>query len=176
MYDLTRSRLALVAGMALLLVACGSDVPEEPAAGETVVSPGPSGSGAPDALAILEALYPERGAPPVGLVIADLVEGDGATASPGQRVVMQYWGLRWSDAGTFDASWTRGEPFTFRLGAQPQQVITGWEIGVEGMRVGGRRVLVIPPDLAYGDLGAGNVIGPGETLFFVVDLVDTDAP
>ena len=173
MRDLVRTPLSLLVGAALALAACASDASDQPASGDPAPAPG-SGSGtAPDALAILESLYPERAEPPTALVITDLTEGDGATATTGQAAVVQYWGLRWSDGGTFDASWTRGQPFTFALGAG--QVIAGWDLGVEGMRVGGRRVLVIPPDLAYGDRGAGNVIGPGETLVFIVDLVDMGA-
>jgi len=164
------SRAVLLAVTVLMLSACATDAAEE----STVTEPSaPSASqpgGQPDAPAILASLYPDRTEPPIELVITDLVEGDGAAITAGEGAVMQYWGLRWSDGGTFDASWTRGQPFTFQLGVG--QVITGWDRGVEGMRVGGRRVLVIPPSLAYGDRGAGDVIGPGETLVFVVDLVD----
>lgn len=173
MRDLVRTPLSLLVGAALALAACASDAADQPASGEPAPAPGSGAGAAPDALAILESLYPDRAEPPTELVITDLTEGDGATATAGQAAVVQYWGLRWSDGGTFDASWTRGQPFTFALGTG--QVISGWDLGVEGMRVGGRRVLVIPPDLAYGDRGAGNVIGPGETLVFIVDLVDTGA-
>jgi peptidylprolyl isomerase len=90
-------------------------------------------------------------------------------------------GVRWSDGGEFDSSWDSGQPLRFQLGAG--QLIPGWERGVAGeglpvdaMRVGGRRSLIIPPELAYGDRGAGGVIGPDETLVFVVDLVDVDPP
>jgi len=159
-------------GAALALSACASETVDEPAAGEPA-APAADAATAPDALAILDALYPDRGEPPTELVIEDLTVGDGPAISAGQGAVVQYWGLRWSDAGTFDSSWSRGAPFTFALGTG--QVIAGWDRGVEGMQVGGRRVLVIPPSLAYGDRGAGNVIGPGETLVFIVDLVGTDA-
>jgi peptidylprolyl isomerase len=165
------ARISLLVGAALALAACASDAGDEPASGEPAAPATSDAMTAPDALAILDSLYPERGEPPVELVITDLTEGDGAVATAGRSAVVQYWGLRWSDAGTFDSSWSRGQPFTFALGAG--QVITGWDVGVDGMRVGGRRVLVIPPGLAYGDRGAGNVIGPGETLVFIVDLVDT---
>jgi peptidylprolyl isomerase len=165
-----RTRFTLLVGAALALAACASDASDQPAAGEPA-APSATGPGtAPDATAILEELYPGRGEPPTQLVVTDLTEGDGVAVGAGQRAVVQYWGLRWSDGGTFDSSWSRGQPFTFVLGAG--QVISGWDIGVEGMRVGGRRVLVVPPAFAYGDGGAGNVIGPGETLVFVVDLVD----
>jgi peptidylprolyl isomerase len=167
------ARISLLVGAALALAACASDTADDGASGEPS-APAASDTGtAPDATAILEALYPDRDEPPTELVVTDLIEGEGAVVSAGQRAVVQYWGLRWSDGGTFDSSWSRGQPFTFALGAG--QVITGWDVGVDGMRVGGRRVLVIPPGLAYGDRGAGNVIGPGETLVFIVDLVDTGA-
>jgi peptidylprolyl isomerase len=107
--------------------------------------------------------------PPSDLVTEDLTVGDGAEAAPGQEVEVHYVGVSWSTGGQFDASWDRGQPFSFGLGAG--QVIAGWDQGVSGMRVGGRRRLTIPPHLGYGDRGAGGVIGPGETLVFVVDLL-----
>lgn len=109
-----------------------------------------------------------EGDPPADLVIEDVVVGDGTEAKAGMQVTVDYAGADWSDGFEFDASWNRGEPFTFRLGAG--EVIAGWDQGVAGMRVGGRRRLTIPPDLAYGSRGAGGVIGPDETLIFVVDL------
>jgi peptidylprolyl isomerase len=108
--------------------------------------------------------------PPTELVIDDLTVGDGAEATPGSTVTAHYVGVAHSTGEQFDASWDRGAPLDFRLGVG--QVIRGWDDGIAGMRVGGRRRLVIPPHLAYGDRGAGRVIGPGETLVFVVDLVD----
>ncbi len=118
---------------------------------------------------VTDGLVPADGTePPSELQVEDLVVGDGELASPGDLLSVQYVGVRWSDGGEFDASWGRGQPLEFQLGAG--QVISGWEQGVEGMRVGGRRVITIPPQLAYGDRGAGGVIGPGETLVFVVDL------
>lgn len=110
-----------------------------------------------------------EGPPPTGLEIEDLVVGDGDEARPGQRVAVHYLGVAWSTGSKFDASWDRGEPFEFGLGAG--EVIAGWDRGVAGMRVGGRRRLTIPPDLAYGRRGAGGVIKGGETLVFVVDLL-----
>jgi peptidylprolyl isomerase len=107
--------------------------------------------------------------PPADLEITDLVVGDGAEARQGQAVKVHYVGVAFSTGEEFDASWNRGEPFAFPLGAG--RVITGWDQGVAGMRVGGRRQLVIPPHLGYGDRGAGGVIKPGETLIFVVDLL-----
>src|SRR5690349_1566767 len=108
--------------------------------------------------------------PPTELVITDITEGDGAEASAGSQVSVHYVGVAHSTGEEFDASYNRGAPLDFRLGIG--QVIQGWDQGVQGMKVGGRRQLVIPPHLAYGDRGAGGVIGPGETLIFVVDLVD----
>lgn len=95
--------------------------------------------------------------------------GDGAEAVAGSVVTVHYVGVAWSTAQQFDASWDRNEPFGFRLGSG--QVIGGWDQGVAGMRVGGRRRLTIPPHLGYGDAGAGGVIRGGETLVFVVDLL-----
>ena len=97
-----------------------------------------------------------------------MVEGDGARARSGDTVSVQYAGVAWSTGQEFDASYERGEPFPFSLGAG--EVIPGWDEGVAGMRVGERRVLVIPADLAYGAEGAPPAIGPDETLVFVVDL------
>jgi peptidylprolyl isomerase len=109
------------------------------------------------------------GEPPAELEITDIWEGDGRAASAGDRVTVHYVGVAHSTGEEFDASWNRGEPLSFQLGAG--QVIAGWDQGVQGMKVGGRRQLIIPPDLAYGDRGAGNRIAPGETLIFVCDLV-----
>jgi peptidylprolyl isomerase len=109
------------------------------------------------------------GPAPDQLEVTDLSEGDGAEAAAGKTVQVHYVGVAHSTGEEFDASYNRGEPLTFRLGTG--QVISGWDQGVQGMKVGGRRRLVIPPDLAYGDRGAGGVIKPGETLIFVVDLV-----
>ena len=109
------------------------------------------------------------GPPPADLEITDIWEGDGKVASAGDTVKVHYVGVAHSSGEEFDASWNRGEPLEFRLGAG--QVIAGWDQGVQGMRVGGRRQLIIPPGLAYGDRGAGRSIAPGETLIFVCDLV-----
>jgi peptidylprolyl isomerase len=107
--------------------------------------------------------------PPAELQIDDLVVGDGDEAVPGRDVEVHYVGVAWSNGEQFDASWDRGDPFTFPLGGG--RVIKGWDQGVAGMKVGGRRRLTIPPQLAYGDRGAGGAIAPGETLVFVVDLL-----
>ena len=108
--------------------------------------------------------------PPADLVITDVTEGDGAEATSGSTVSVHYVGVAHSSGEEFDASYNRGTPLQFRIGVG--QVIQGWDQGVEGMKVGGRRQLVIPPHLGYGDRGAGGVIKPGETLIFVVDLLE----
>lgn len=108
-------------------------------------------------------------APPTELVIEDLTVGDGPEAEAGKPVEVHYVGVSWSTKQQFDASWDRGDTFGFRLGVG--QVITGWDQGVVGMRLGGRRRITIPPHLGYGAAGAGGVIGPNETLVFVVDLL-----
>jgi len=112
--------------------------------------------------------FPE-GEPPTELQITDEVVGDGPEATPGSTVSTHYVGVAWSTGDEFDASYNRGAPLDFRVGVG--QVIAGWDQGITGMRVGGRRRLVIPPHLGYGARGAGGAIGPNETLIFVVDLV-----
>ncbi len=107
--------------------------------------------------------------PPADLVIEDLIPGSGPAVQAGQTVTTHYVGWAFSTGEEFDASWNRGEPLSFRAGIG--QVIRGWDQGLLGMQVGGRRKLTIPAHLAYGDRGAGGVIAPGETLIFVVDLV-----
>jgi peptidylprolyl isomerase len=107
--------------------------------------------------------------PPTDLVVTDITAGDGPEATSGSTVEVHYVGVAHSTGEEFDASYNRGQPLSFRLGVG--QVISGWDQGVTGMKVGGRRQLVIPPHLGYGDRGAGGVIGPGETLIFVVDLL-----
>ncbi|GAA5194290.1 FKBP-type peptidyl-prolyl cis-trans isomerase [Rugosimonospora acidiphila] len=112
---------------------------------------------------------PIEGAPPADLVIEDITVGEGEEARPGQQATVHYVGVAHSTGEEFDASWNRGSPFAFPLGGG--RVIAGWDRGVVGMRVGGRRRLVIPPHLGYGNRGAGGAIKPGETLIFVVDLI-----
>ena len=107
---------------------------------------------------------------PTELVIDDITVGTGATALNGKNVSVHYVGVAYSNGKQFDASWDRNEAFEFRLGAG--QVISGWDNGVAGMKVGGRRQLTIPPDMGYGAHGAGGVIKGGETLVFVVDLLN----
>ncbi|MFJ5548971.1 FKBP-type peptidyl-prolyl cis-trans isomerase [Streptomyces sp. NPDC093225] len=112
--------------------------------------------------------FPE-GPAPTDLEIVDIWEGDGAVAKKGDFVKVHYVGVAFSTGEEFDASWNRGTPLQFQLGVG--QVIAGWDQGVQGMKVGGRRKLTIPAHLAYGDRGAGSAIAPGETLIFVCDLM-----
>jgi peptidylprolyl isomerase len=110
---------------------------------------------------------------PFDLGVEDIVVGDGDEATPGSKVTVHYVGVAFRTGEHFDASWDRGDPFRFALGKG--QVIPGWDQGVAGMRVGGRRQLTIPSALAYGARGAGNgVIAPHEPLIFVVDLLAVD--
>ncbi|HEV2300662.1 MAG TPA: FKBP-type peptidyl-prolyl cis-trans isomerase [Stellaceae bacterium] len=131
------------------------------------------------AVAILAAVAPPAGAAggrtvelADGLQYTDTTVGGGALASPGRKAVVNYTGWLWQQGrkgGKFDSSLDRGEPFSFVLGAH--QVIRGWDEGVAGMKVGGKRTLLIPPDLAYGKSGAGGVIPPNATLLFEVELL-----
>ena len=106
---------------------------------------------------------------PFELGVDDLTVGEGEEASAGKTVSVHYVGVAFRSGEEFDASWNRGRPFEFRLGKG--QVIPGWDQGVQGMRVGGRRKLTIPSAMAYGARGAGNAIAPNEPLVFVVDLL-----
>jgi peptidylprolyl isomerase len=180
---LSRSLLALALAGALVAAAAGSDDSDsadtlettvavtEPETTETTSTSSGSTGEIPKvtgALGSKPSISKPEGDPPTELVIKDIKVGDGKEAKAGDQVSVQYAGWSWSTGEEFDASWGRGEPFTFQLGAG--QVIPGWDEGVEGMKVGGRRELVIPPDLAYGEQGSPPAIGPNETLVFVVDL------
>ncbi|MER2134612.1 MAG: FKBP-type peptidyl-prolyl cis-trans isomerase [Arthrobacter sp.] len=112
--------------------------------------------------------FPEHDAP-AELVIEDIIVGDGAEAKAGDTVSTHYVGVAFSTGEEFDASWNRGAPLDFTVGIG--QVIQGWDQGLLGMKVGGRRRLEIPSHMAYGDRGAGSAIAPGESLIFVVDLL-----
>jgi peptidylprolyl isomerase len=110
------------------------------------------------------------GSVPRKLKIKDIVKGKGPGAKSGDQLTVQYVGVTFSTGEEFDASWDRGQPFSFQLGAG--NVIPGWDRGLKGMKKGGRRQLTIPPRLAYGAQGSPPSIGPNETLVFVVDLVN----
>jgi peptidylprolyl isomerase len=171
------SRLPIVLAclfLALFAASCGDDEEEAAAPRETATAT-PEPAGSVDASAIGKDLSEKpkipkpSGEPPAELQKTDIVKGKGKTAKAGDTVSVQYVGNSWSTGAQFDASWDRGsEPFAFPLGAG--QVIPGWDQGVAGMKVGGRRLLVIPPDLAYGAQSPSPDIAPNETLIFVVDL------
>ena len=110
-----------------------------------------------------------KGPPPKKLVVKEIKKGTGKEAKAGDEVTVQYVGVNYKSGREFDSSWSRNEPFPFQLGAG--MVIPGWDQGVAGMKVGGRRELIIPPNLAYGPAGAPPAIGPNETLVFVIDLL-----
>jgi peptidylprolyl isomerase len=168
--------LTLSLALGFGLAACGDDDDDETAAQPT---PAATETPAPtfDAKA-LAADVPENvnrkptvptleGEPPTELITEDIVKGKGPAAKPGDTLTMQYVGVSWSTNQQFDASWDRGEPFQFQLGAG--MVIPGWDEGMVGIRRGGRRLLVIPPDMGYGPQGSPPAIAPNETLVFVVD-------
>jgi peptidylprolyl isomerase len=172
------SRLPIVLACFLLTLfaaSCGDDEQEAstPPAETATATPAPAGSVDPATISKDLSDKPNipkpAGEPPAELQKTDIVKGKGKTAKAGDTVSVQYVGNSWSTGEQFDASWDRGgEPFQFPLGAG--QVIPGWDQGVAGMKVGGRRLLVIPPDLAYGAQSPSPDIAPNETLVFVVDL------
>lgn len=150
--------------LALLVSGCGSDdstTSSSSAEETTAAAEAPAKKTKPQ-------VKKQQGAPPKELVTNDLEEGTGAEAKAGDEVTVQYVGVNYKSGKEFDASWDRGEPFTFALGSG--MVIPGWEEGIEGMKVGGRRELIIPPELGYGAAGSPPAIPPNETLVFVVDL------
>jgi len=169
--------LALVA---LVAAGCGGkskSSPSSSASGPTTTSTATTAAkpgGVPpspgeDKLGSKPKIAAPAGTPPRTLQKREIVKGTGKQAKTGDNVTVQYVGISWSNGKQFDASWDRGQPFKFQLGAG--MVIPGWDQGVIGMRVGGRRQLVIPPDLAYGPQGQPPTIGPNETLVFDIDLL-----
>ena len=169
---LQRTLAAAAAALALGLAACGDDDDESADSGTTAAETDTQGQGqgAADTSTKPVVEVPE-GEPPAGLEIEDIKKGDGATVKPGDTVTAHYVGVSYSTGTEFDSSWSRGQPATFPLA----QVIPGWQQGIPGMKVGGRRRLVIPPDLGYGESGQPPDIGPNETLIFVVDLVSVSS-
>ncbi|HST70030.1 MAG TPA: FKBP-type peptidyl-prolyl cis-trans isomerase [Solirubrobacterales bacterium] len=162
--------LTIAACLALVFAGCGDDdssttsaTGDETAPAKQAESPAESSN---------EKTKPKvtvpNGAPPKQLVTKDLETGTGPAAKAGDEVTVQYVGVGYDTKKEFDSSWSRSEPFTYNLGSG--EVIPGWEQGIEGMKAGGRRELVIPPNLAYGPAGSPPVIGKNETLIFVVDL------
>jgi len=116
----------------------------------------------------------QTGAPPKTLKVEDLITGTGPAAKSGDKISVRYVGTLYDNGKEFDSSWSRNQPFTFQLGAG--SVIPGWDQGIQGMKVGGRRQLIIPPDLGYGAQGSPPTIPPNSTLVFVVDLLDVQPP
>jgi peptidylprolyl isomerase len=179
---------ALVAA-SIALAACGgtktADIPDDPDTGTvaatattettakapTFAKPTAAVTAVADAVGTDTKKKPKiikpSGKPPAKLTVVDIVDGKGAAAASGDAVTVDYAGSSWSTGKEFDASWTSGQPFPVTLGQGA--VIPGWDQGLIGMKVGGRRLLVIPPDLGYGATGSGDKIKPNETLLFVVD-------
>jgi peptidylprolyl isomerase len=177
---MTRLPILLACLFLAVFAACGDDDEQEAAAtpeatAEATSEPAPEPAGEIDTGSISAKLSDKpaveipSGSPPAELVTEDIKAGKGKAAKPGDTVSMQYIGFNWSNGQQFDASWERGkQPFEFGLGGG--MVIPGWDEGIVGMKPGGRRLLVIPPDMGYGPAGSPPVIGPNETLVFVVDL------
>ena len=165
----SRRSLALGLACAVLAIAgCGGD--KESEATNSTAAATPTGTPTPVATATAKPVVKvPRGKLPKTLVKKDLKVGTGPVAKPGQTVTVHYVGVSALNGRQFDSSWDRGQPFSFPLGQG--QVIKGWDQGVAGMKVGGRRELIIPPKLAYGPQGSPPAIGPNETLVFVVDLL-----
>jgi peptidylprolyl isomerase len=161
--------LTILVCAAFALAACGDD----DSSGETTGSATTAAEASePAAEKTKPKVEVPGGAPPAQLETEDLEAGSGAEAKSGDQVTVQYVGVLYKNGKEFDSSWSRNEPFSFTLGAG--EVIPGWEQGVEGMRKGGRRELVIPPELGYGDAGFPPSIPPDETLVFVIDLVEVN--
>lgn len=163
---MTRTVLTIFACMALALAGCGGG---DSTTGTSPEAPESTSPAAPAAAGSKPKVQVPKGAPPKQLEIKDLRPGSGDQAKAGAQVTVQYVGVLFKSGKQFDASWDRGEPFSFTLGRG--EVIPGWDQGVEGMKVGGRRELIIPPKLGYGSAGFPPTIPPNETLVFVVDLV-----
>jgi len=169
-----RTALALTL-LALGAAGCGDDEGDEessapPPSTQAEEAPQPTTDETGQPLGMKPKVDKPTGEPPPALQVQDLAEGTGEEAATGSQLTVQYVGVTFDEGKEFDASWDRGEPFPFQLGAG--MVIPGWDQGLVGMKVGGRRMLTIPPDLAYGEQGQGGDIGPNETLVFVIDLVD----
>jgi len=164
-------RRLVVAGLAALVLGvagCGDDDKSDSAAATTPANETQPAQSNGEDLSKKPVVKSPGGTPPKELVVKDLVKGTGRAAVPGATATVQYVGILYDGGKQFDASWDSGQPFTFKLGAAA--VIPGWDRGLIGMKVGGRRQLTIPPAEAYGDQGAGADIPPNATLIFVIDL------
>jgi peptidylprolyl isomerase len=176
-----RLTLILFACLAVVVAGCGSSDDSSTSSSESTAtstessekSPAESGGSTEKQSSGGEKTKPKvtvpSGPPPKQLEIKEIEKGTGAEAKAGDEVTVQYVGVGYDSKEEFDSSWSRNEPFSFALGAG--QVIPGWDKGVAGMKVGGRRELIIPSNLAYGPQGSPPAIGPNETLIFVVDLL-----
>ena len=165
---------ALAAAAAIALAGCGgsssssSSNPNAPGGGGSPVQ-GLSLPSQDSDLNVKPVIPKPKGPPPTGLQSRDIVQGKGKAAAAGDKLSVQYVGVSWSTGQEFDSSWSRGkQPFEFQLGQG--MVIPGWDQGLVGMKQGGRRELVVPPDMAYGPQGQPPAIGPNETLIFIIDL------
>jgi peptidylprolyl isomerase len=169
-----RSRLLIALcslALAVALAACGGSTapgvqlaPSGGATGTTVAT-----LKIPPQISTKPTVTPPKGPAPSHLVTKDLIQGTGAVANAGQTVTVNYVGVLYKTGKEFDSSWSRNQPFTTALSSG--SVIPGWVNGIAGMRVGGRRELIIPPNLAYGKRGSPPTIPPNSTLVFVVDLI-----
>jgi peptidylprolyl isomerase len=172
MAAVSRGRLpifALCAALALAIAGCGSSGDDSSSTQASSEATTAEGSDVSTNLKAKPKVTVPDGEPPKELEEIEVVEGDGAEAKSGDEVTVQYVGVGYDSEEEFDSSWSRNEPFPVNLGAE--EVIPGWEQGIAGMKVGGRRELIIPPSLAYGPAGSPPVIGQNETLIFVIDLL-----
>jgi peptidylprolyl isomerase len=172
MRAVSRGRLlifALCAALMLAVTGCGSSGDDSSSTQASSEATTAESSGGDTNLNAKPKVTVPDGEPPKELEEIEIVEGEGAEAKSGDKVTVQYVGVGYDSEEEFDSSWSRNEPFSFTLGAG--EVIKGWDQGVAGMKVGGRRELIIPANLAYGPAGSPPVIGQNETLIFVIDLL-----
>jgi peptidylprolyl isomerase len=171
--------LLSLAALALVAAGCGDDKNDDSGSAadtgtQSATQPADTTAAEPDpALAEKPKIKPPKGPAPKELKVRDIVEGTGAEAKAGDTVTVDYVGVLYKNGKQFDASWDHGQPATFAVGVG--QLIKGWDEGIPGMKVGGRRELIIPSDLAYGSQGAGADIPPNAPLIFVVDLKDVSS-
>jgi peptidylprolyl isomerase len=166
--------LALCMALAIAVAGCGGG--SDSSSGSTGSSDSTASSGSGESSSTDTSTKPKVTVPvgisPTKFAYKDIVEGTGPVAKSGDKVTVQYVGVGYETEKEFDSSWSRNEPFSFTLGAG--EVIKGWDKGVEGMKVGGRRELLLPAGLAYGAAGSPPKIGPNETLIFVIDLLEVE--
>ncbi len=172
---LGRAALILAVCAGLMVAGCGSDSSDDPAADASpAASAGATGA---DAQGVPERKEPKVAIPrapaPKQLVVKELIPGTGAEIEEGDEAVVHYVMANYGTRSGIDSSWARGKPFTFTFGGG--EVVEGWNAGMEGMRVGGRRELIVPPDLAYGAQG-DSIVSPEVTLVLVVDLLEVNPP